>query len=133
MQRIQPDSAISPIYLLNYTKEIIIPLNQSQRTELEEYLETILELYTEEEYEDLVEDIVYHYCKRKFDIEREESVKLFYEIVRNQDWGKQTMSDILINQSVAILCDGNNIERSIHEMSNNQRACLLYTSPSPRD
>jgi len=71
--------------VLNYAKEIIIPLNQSQRTELEEYLETILELYTEEEYEDLVEDIVYHYCKRKFDIEREESVKLFYEIVGDQD------------------------------------------------
>ena len=85
MQRIQPDSAISPIYVLNYAKEIIIPLNQSQRTELEEYLETILELYNEEEYEDLVEDIVYHYCKRKFDIEREESVKLFYEIVGDQD------------------------------------------------
>ena len=85
MQRIQPDSAISPIYVLNYAKEIIIPLNQSQRTELEEYLETILELYTKEEYEDLVEDIVYHYCKRKFDIEREEAVKLFYQIVGDQD------------------------------------------------
>ena len=32
-----------------------------------------------------MEDIVYHYCKRKFDIEREESVKLFYEIVEDQD------------------------------------------------
>tara|TARA_Y100000739_G_scaffold114135_1_gene98239 strand:- start:1157 stop:1261 length:105 start_codon:yes stop_codon:yes gene_type:complete len=29
----------------------------------------------------MVEDIVYHYCKRKFDIEREVSVSLFYEIV----------------------------------------------------
>ena len=28
----------------------------------------------------MVESIVYHYCKRKFDIEKEESVKLFYEI-----------------------------------------------------
>ncbi len=28
------------------------------------------------------------------------------------------MEDILINQSVAILCDGNNIERSIHGISN---------------
>ncbi|MCH2650986.1 MAG: hypothetical protein MKZ99_06275 [Candidatus Marinimicrobia bacterium] len=46
-----------------------------------EYLETILDLYTEDEYEDMVESIVYHYCKRKFDIEKEESVKLFYEIV----------------------------------------------------
>ena len=29
----------------------------------------------------MVESIVYHYCKRKFDIEKEESVKLFYEII----------------------------------------------------
>ena len=28
----------------------------------------------------MVEDIVYHYCKRKYDIDRDESVKLFYEI-----------------------------------------------------
>ena len=34
--------------------------------------------------------------------------------------------NIVISQSVAILIDGNNIERSIH-------GCLLYTSPSPRD
>ena len=61
--------------------EIIISLTESQRAELTEYLETILDLYTEDEYEDMVESIVYHYCKRKFDIEKEESVKLFYEIV----------------------------------------------------
>jgi len=48
---------------------------------LTEYLETILDLYREDEYEDMVESIVYHYCKRKFDIEKEESVKLLYEIV----------------------------------------------------
>ena len=58
-----------------------MPLSESQRLELEEYLETILELYSKEEYESNVENIVYNYCKRKFDIEREESVKLFYEIV----------------------------------------------------
>ena len=57
-------------------------LNQSQRAELNEYLETILDLYTEDEYEDLVENIVYHYCKRKFDIERKESTKLLYEIIQ---------------------------------------------------
>ena len=58
-----------------------MPLSESQRLEFEEYLETILELYSKEEYESNVENIVYNYCKRKFDIEREESVKLFYEIV----------------------------------------------------
>ena len=61
--------------------EIIMPFTESQRAELEEYLETILELYTEDEYEELVEGIVFHYCERKFQIGEEESVKLFYEIV----------------------------------------------------
>ena len=41
------------------------------------------------------------------------------------------MSDILINQSVAILCDGNNIERSIHEMSKNQRAMINFDQLIP--
>ncbi len=57
-----------------------MPFTEIQRSEFEEYLETILELYTEDEYESDVENIVYHYCKRKFNIEREESVKVFYEI-----------------------------------------------------
>ena len=57
-------------------------LTEIQRAEFEEYLETILDLYSENEYESDVENIVYHYCKRKFNIEREESVKLFYEIDR---------------------------------------------------
>ena len=56
-------------------------LNESQLAELEEYLETILDLYSEDEYEDLVENIVFHYCKRKFGIERDESISLFYKIV----------------------------------------------------
>ena len=34
------------------------------------------------------------------------------------------MTEILINQSVAILCDGNNIERSIHEMSKTTKAMI---------
>ena len=37
-----------------------MPFTESQRAELEEYLETILELYTEDEYEELVEGIVSH-------------------------------------------------------------------------
>ena len=42
------------------------------------------------------------------------------------------MSDILINQSVAILCDGNNIERSIHEISNNQKAMINFDQLLPK-
>ena len=57
-------------------------LSQTQREEFKEYLETILDLYTKEEYVDFVEDIVYHYCARKFNIKREEAVKTFYELVK---------------------------------------------------
>ena len=42
------------------------------------------------------------------------------------------MSDILINQSVAILCDGNNIERSIHEMSGSKKAMIDFDQLIPK-
>ena len=57
-------------------------LNQFQRQELTEYIEELLDLYSEDEYEDYLENIVYHYCKRRFDIEREVSMKLLYEIIQ---------------------------------------------------
>ena len=83
VQRIQPDSAISPNNVLNYNIKIKVYLmNEQQRAELKEYLETILDLYGEDEYEEFVEDIVYHYCERKFGTNREESVKTFYELVK---------------------------------------------------
>jgi len=40
--------------------------------------------------------------------------------------------DILINQSVAILCDGNNIERSIHEQSKTTNAMLNFDTLIPK-
>ena len=58
---------------------------ESQRAELEEYLETILDLYTEDEFQDMVENIVFQFCKRKFGWEREFSVKLFYEIANENN------------------------------------------------
>ena len=42
------------------------------------------------------------------------------------------MTDILINQSVAILCDGNNIERSIHGVSKNQKAMINFDQLIPK-
>ena len=42
------------------------------------------------------------------------------------------MADILINQSVAILCDGNNIERSIHEMSKSTNAMINFDGLIPK-
>ena len=57
-------------------------LDEFQRQELSEYIEELLELYSEDEYEDYLENIVYHYCKRRFDIEKEVSTKLLYEIIQ---------------------------------------------------
>ena len=57
-------------------------LDKFQRQELSEYIEELLDLYSEDEYEDYLENIIYHYCKRKFDIEREVSTKLLYEIIQ---------------------------------------------------
>ena len=56
-------------------------LNDYQIEELSEYVEELLEFYSEDEYEDYLENIVYHYCNRKFNIEREESTKFLYEII----------------------------------------------------
>jgi len=42
------------------------------------------------------------------------------------------MSQILINQSVAILCDGNNIEISIHETSRNKNAMINFDTLIPK-
>ena len=42
------------------------------------------------------------------------------------------MSQILINQSVAILCDGNNIEKSIHSISKNKNAMINFDTLIPK-
>ena len=42
------------------------------------------------------------------------------------------MTQILINQSVAILCDGNNIERSIHKISKNKNAMINFDTLIPK-
>ena len=57
-------------------------LSESQIIELTEYIEELLALYWEDEYEVYLENIVYHYCNRKFDIEREESTKFLYTIIK---------------------------------------------------
>ena len=38
----------------------------------------------------------------------------------------------IINQSVAMLCDGNNIERSIHTVSNNKNAMIDFDKVIPK-
>jgi len=56
-------------------------LSEEQIFELTEYIEELLDLYSEDEYEDYLENIVYHYCRRKYGIEREASTKLLYDII----------------------------------------------------
>ncbi|MBS3116761.1 NYN domain-containing protein [Candidatus Woesearchaeota archaeon] len=48
--------------------------------------------------------------------------------------GEKTMENkiILINQSVAILCDGNNIERSIHEDSGSESTMVNFDKLIPK-
>ena len=56
-------------------------LTSEQLSQLKEYLETILELYTSDEYEEFDEDIVINYCNTRFGLNEEVSKKLFYSIV----------------------------------------------------
>ncbi|MBN1356661.1 NYN domain-containing protein [bacterium] len=42
------------------------------------------------------------------------------------------MENILINQSVAVLCDGNNIERSIHELVDSKHAMINFDTLIPK-
>lgn len=42
------------------------------------------------------------------------------------------MENILINQSVAILCDGNNIERSIHDLSGTNNSMINFDKLIPK-
>ena len=56
-------------------------LTNEQFSQLREYLDTILELYTVDEYEKFVEDIVINYCNTRFGIDEEEPKKLFYKII----------------------------------------------------
>jgi ribosomal protein S9 len=42
------------------------------------------------------------------------------------------MENISINQSVAILCDGNNIERSIHTLSKSKNAMINFDTLIPK-
>ena len=43
-----------------------------------------------------------------------------------------TNKEILITQSVAILCDGNNIERSIHEQSKSTNTMVNFDTLIPK-
>jgi uncharacterized LabA/DUF88 family protein len=50
---------------------------------------------------------------------------------RNHKKVNKMEKNILINQSVAILCDGNNVERSIHELSKNTSTMINFDKLIP--
>ena len=56
-------------------------LNEEQQLEIESYIEEILDLYTEDEYESYLENIIFHYCKRRFNMNKEDSIRILYEII----------------------------------------------------
>src|SRR3989339_1574374 len=53
-------------------------------------------------------------------------------MIRNSSSPSKSTLDAMINQSVAILCDGNNIERSIHDISKNQNTMIDFDKVIPR-
>jgi len=60
-----------------------LPINQEKQLEVESYIEELLDLYTEDEYENYLENIIYHYCNRRFNMSKEEAIKILYEIIED--------------------------------------------------
>ena len=56
-------------------------INKQQRQEIKNYIEELLDLYSEDEYEDYLENIIYHYCNRRFNMSKNEAIKILYEII----------------------------------------------------
>ena len=60
-----------------------MPINQEEQQEVKSYIEELLDLYTEDEYENYLENIIYHYCKRRFNMNKKEAIKILYEIIED--------------------------------------------------
>tara|TARA_B100001057_G_C22605549_1_gene854493 strand:- start:136 stop:324 length:189 start_codon:yes stop_codon:yes gene_type:complete len=58
-----------------------LPINQEEQLEVRNYIEELLDLYTEDEYEDYLENIIYHYCNRRFNMSKKEAVQILYKII----------------------------------------------------
>ena len=54
-------------------------LTNEQLSQLREYLDTILELYAEDEYEEFVEDIVINYCNTRFGIDENKWINYHFK------------------------------------------------------
>jgi len=58
-----------------------LPINQEEQQEVKNYIEELLDLYSEDEYENYLENIIYHYCNRRFNMSKKEAIKILYEII----------------------------------------------------
>jgi len=58
-----------------------LSINEHQLQEVKNYIEELLELYTEDEYESYLENIIFHYCQRRFNMNKEDAIKILYEII----------------------------------------------------
>ena len=58
-----------------------MPINQEEKIEVKNYIEELLDLYTEVEYDNYLENIIYHYCNRRFNMSKNEAIKILYEII----------------------------------------------------
>ena len=60
-----------------------MPINQEEQLEVKNYIKELLDLYTEDEYENYLENIIYHYCHRRFNMSKKEAIKILYEIIED--------------------------------------------------
>ena len=58
-----------------------MPINQEEQQEVKSYIEELPDLYIEDEYENYLENIIYHYCNRRFNMSKSEATKILYEII----------------------------------------------------
>ena len=56
-------------------------VNEHQLQEVKDYIEELLDLYTEDEYESYLENIIFHYCQRRFNMNKEDAIRILYEII----------------------------------------------------
>ena len=58
-----------------------MPINHEEQLEIKNYIEELVDLYTEDEYENYLENIIYHYCNRRFNMSKKEAVQILYKII----------------------------------------------------
>tara|TARA_A100000164_G_scaffold248822_1_gene221450 strand:- start:271 stop:459 length:189 start_codon:yes stop_codon:yes gene_type:complete len=58
-----------------------LSINEHQLQEVKDYIEELLDLYNEDEYESYLENIIFHYCQRRFNMNKEDSIRILYEII----------------------------------------------------